>query len=124
MSTKTTRIISIILMVIPSLMIAMSAFMKLSGAEEVVEGLTAGGLGSYVTFFGILELISLALFIYPRTYKIGFLLLCSYLGGAMSIELANGQPPVAAIFLTIIWISVFLRNKLMFLHPAQIKHTN
>ena len=96
-------------------MIAMSAIMKLAGAEQVVQGLTKGGLGQYIMLFGILELLSLVLFIYPKTYKIGFLLLCSYLGGAMSIELVSGQPPMAAIFLVVIWVSVYLRDKLMFL---------
>ena len=119
MSNKTTKIISIVLMVIPSLMIAMSAIMKLAGAEQVVQGLTKGGLGSYIKLFGVLEILSLVLFIYPKTYKIGFLLLCSYLGGAMSIELASGQPPMAAVFLAVIWISVYLRDKLMFLPVTQ-----
>src|ERR1700756_5737510 len=106
MSAKTTRIISIVLMIIPSLLILMSAVMKLTGAEQVVQGLTKAGLGSYIKLFGVIELLSLALFLFPKTYKIGFLLLCSYLGGAMSIELAGGQMPNAAVFLAIIWISV------------------
>jgi sorbitol-specific phosphotransferase system component IIC len=121
MSTKTTRIISIILMGLPSLMLIMSAVMKLTGAEQVVNGLTKIGLGSYITLFGIIELISVALFLYPKTYKVGFLLICSYLGGALSIELATAQPPMAAIFLSIIWIAVFLKDKLMFLIPAKAK---
>lgn len=122
MSAKTKRILSIVLTVLPSIMIAMSAFMKLSGAEQVVQGLTKAGLGAYIKFFGLLEVISLALFLYPKTYKIGFLLLCSYLGGAMSIELAGGQPPMAAIFIAVIWIAVFLRDKLMFLPAAKIEN--
>lgn len=117
MSTKTTRIISIILMVLPSLMLIMSAVMKLTGAEQVVTGLTKIGLGSYITVFGIIELIAVGLFLYPKTYKIGFLLICCYLGGALSIELATAQPPSAAIFLSIVWIAVFLKDKLMFLSP-------
>lgn len=117
MSTKTTRIISIILMVLPSLMLIMSAVMKLTGAEQVVTGLTKIGLGSYITLFGIIELIAVGLFLYPKTYKIGFLLICCYLGGALSIELATAQPPSAAIFLSIVWIAVFLKDKLMFLSP-------
>ena len=124
MATKTSRIVSIVLMAIPSLMIAMSGIMKLIGAEQIVTGLTKAGLGSYVTFFGILELISLALFIYPKTYKVGFLLLTAYLGGALSIELAGGQPPIAAIFLTLIWISVYLRDKQLFLQIIRTKTTN
>ncbi len=119
MSTKTTRIISIVLMAIPSLMLLMSAIMKLSHAEQIVTGLTKIGLGSYITFIGCIELISLILFIYPKTYKIGFLLLCCYLGGALSIELAGGQPPMAAVFLTLIWVSVFLRDRLLFLNPVK-----
>lgn len=114
MSTKTKRIISIALMVLPSLMLIMSAVMKLIGAEQVVTGLSKAGLGSYISFLGVIELLSVALFLFPKTYKIGFLLICSYLGGALSIELATAQPPSAAIFLTIVWIAVFLKDRLMF----------
>jgi len=121
MSAKTKRIISIILMVIPSLMLIMSGIMKLTGAEQVVTGLTKAGLGNLITFIGVIELLSVALFLYPKTYKIGFLLLCSYLGGAMCIELAGGQPPIAAVFIAIIWISVFLREKNMLLPTAENK---
>ena len=114
MSTKTKRIISIALMVLPSLMLIMSAVMKLIGAEQVVTGLSKAGLGSYISFLGVIELLSVALFLFPKTYKIGFLLICSYLGGALSIELATAQPPSAAIFLTIVWIAIFLKDRLMF----------
>ncbi|MBL7909835.1 MAG: DoxX family protein [Bacteroidia bacterium] len=121
MTTKTKRIISIVLMIIPSLMLLMSSVMKLIGAEQIVTGLTKAGLGNFITLIGVIELLSVALFLYPKTYKIGFLLLCSYLGGAMCIEMAGGQPPMAAVFIAIIWISVFLRDKNMFLASAENK---
>src|ERR1700749_19439 len=105
MTTKTKRIIWIILMVLPSFMILTSGVMKLAGSRQIVEGLTKAGLGNYITLLGVIELGSLALFIFPKTYNVGFLLLCSYLGGAMSIELATGQPPMAAVFLAVIWLS-------------------
>src|SRR4051812_1972071 len=107
MKNKTTRIISIILMAIPSLMLIMSAIMKLSGAKQVVEGLGKVGLGNYITLIGIIELLSLALLLIPKTRKIGFLLLCSSLGGEMCINLAGGKPPMAGIFIAVLWISVF-----------------
>lgn len=119
MSKKATNILSIILMVLPSLMLAMSAVMKLIGAKQVMEGLGKTGLGNYVTLLGIIELTSVALFLIPKTHKIGFLLICSYLGGAIAIELAAGRVPSAAVFLAIVWISVFLRNKLMFLQKVK-----
>ncbi|MBC7861758.1 MAG: DoxX family protein [Bacteroidia bacterium] len=120
--SKTARIFSIILMIIPSLMLTMSAIMKLIGTKEVVEGLGKMGLGNYVFLFGVIEILSVALFLIPKTCKIGFLLLCSYLGGAMSIELASGQAPMAAVFIAVLWISVFLRDKAMFL-PAKKAET-
>ncbi|CAN5831761.1 hypothetical protein BH11BAC7_BH11BAC7_06360 [soil metagenome] len=120
MSAKTKRIISIVLMAVPSLMLLMSAFMKLSGAKEIVDALTKGGFGPYIRMLGIIELLSVALFIYPKTFKVGFLLLCCYLGGAFAIELASGQPPMAAIFLVLIWVAAFLREKYMFL-PTELK---
>lgn len=117
--TKTTRILSIVLMVIPSLMLIMSAIMKLSHAPAFVEGFSKSGLGNYLTLIGSIELIAVALFLYPKTSKIGFLLLCSYLGGAIATELASGQAPMAAVFLTLFWVAVYLRNKWMFLGQSK-----
>lgn len=117
--SKTTRIISIVLMVIPSLMLIMSAIMKLTHSQVIVDSFGKAGLGSYITLIGVIELISVALFLIPKTTKVGFLLLCSYLGGALVIELAGGQPPMAAIFLAVIWVSVYLRDKFMFLQKTK-----
>jgi hypothetical protein len=62
-----------------------------------------------------MELLIAALILYPKTNKIGFLLVSCYFGGALSIELAAGEPPFSAIFLALLWISMFLKNKDMFL---------
>ena len=118
MSIKTTRIISIILLAVPSLMLLMSSVMKLAGAKQMVEGLTKAGMGNYIFLLGLIELFSVILLWIPKTRNIGFFLVCSYLGGALSIELAGGQPPSAVIFLAIIWIAVFLRDRTMFLKSA------
>ena len=115
MTAKTKRIVYILLMAITSLMLIMSGVMKLIGGEQVVTGLTKVGLGKFIIMIGIIELISVALFVYPKTFKLGFLLLCSYLGGALCIELAGGQPPMAAVFLALIWIAVYLRDKNIFI---------
>lgn len=119
MSQKTIRIISWTLMILPSLMLLMSAFMKLSGAEEIVQGMTAGGFGDYILLFGVIELAAVLLFLIPKTHNIGFLLLCCYLGGALAVELGSGQPPVAAVLLVVLWIAAFLRNKYVFLVRAE-----
>lgn len=121
-STKTTRIISIVLMAIPSLMLLMSGVMKLIGAQQFVDGLTKGGLGNYIILFGLIELVSVALLWIPKTRNIGFFLICSYLGGALSIELASGQMPTAAIILTIIWIAAYLRDSSLFLRTDKTEN--
>ena len=120
---KTTKIISTVLMVLVSLSLVMSAVMKIIGSQQVIDGLGKAGLGNYIMFIGIIELVSVVLFLIPKTHKLGFLLLCCYLGGAISIELATAQAPSAAIFLAIIWISVYLRNKGMFVHqPGKVEN--
>lgn len=112
------KIASTILTAIIALLLAFSAFGKLTGAEAVVTGLAKMGLGSYVTVIGIAELIFVGLFVYPKTSQWGFLFLCCYLGGAASIELAGGAFPIALVLITLLWISMFLKNKAVFLHPA------
>ena len=115
MTNKTTRIISLVLMILISLSLVMSGVMKLMGGKQVVEGLTKIGLGNYITLLGIIELVSVALLFIPKTYNLGFLLITAYLGGAISIELASGQVPSASIFMAILWVAMFLKNKAMFL---------
>ncbi len=124
MSTKTTRIISIILMILPSAMLVMSAIMKLTHAPAIVEGFSKSALGNHITLIGIIELVTVILFLIPKTTKVGFLLLCSYLGGAIAVELAGGQPPTAAIFLAIVWISVYLKDKMMFVQRSKEEVVN
>jgi len=102
-------------MTIPLLILTLSSFMKITGNQDMVRQLSSIGFGPYITYLGIIEIASVILFIMPKTYKLGFLLLCGYLGGAMSVELSHGRPPIATILLTMIWISVFVRNKEMFL---------
>ncbi len=116
MTTKTKNVVSIVVGAIPSAMLLMSAFMKLSDNPKM-EGLKQG-FGSYVTVFGIMEILFVILFFIPKTQKIGFLLICSYLGGAMSIELSHGMPPMSAVFIALFWISVFIKDRSMFL-PAK-----
>jgi hypothetical protein len=115
--SKATRITAIVLKAIPSLMLVISGIMKLTHAQAIVEGFSKSSLIHFISLIGIIELVSVILFWIPKTAKLGFLLLCAYLGGAISIELAGGQFPGAALFLALIWISVFLSNREVFL-PA------
>lgn len=119
MKNKTTRIISIILISLTGLMVAMSGIMKVIGSEEIVQKMSAGGFGPYITLFGIIELVSVAFLFFRKTFKTGFLLLCCYLGGALAVELSAGEPPIAAFLLTVLWVGSYLRDKSLF--AAEVK---
>lgn len=101
--------------IIPAAILLLSGFAKLSGAPEVVAGLSKLGYGPLIKVLGIAEFIFAALFLYPPTYKIGFYLILSYLGGAAAIEIAGGGPPAALLYIATAWAAVFIRDKYNFL---------
>ncbi len=121
MTTKTTRIVSNVLLGIPTLVLIMGGTMKVIGKEpeSVMAFLTKSGFGNYIIALGLTELIIAALIIIPKTNKIGFLLASCYFAGAFSLEISGAQPFASAVFLTILWIGMFLRNKEMFLVEAK-----
>jgi len=124
MTNKTKNIVSIVVGALPAAMVLMSAIMKLSANPQMVAGLSKGGFGPYIQLFGAIEVISIILFFIPKTKKIGFYLLCSYLGGALAVELGSGSHmPVSAILLALFWVSMFINDKTNFL-PASTNSNN
>lgn len=117
MSSKTKKIVSIVIMVLPAIMLVVSGLAKLSDSEKVVNGLTQMGFGPYIKIFGLAEIIFAVLLFIPATYKTAFFLILSYLGGAAAVEIAAGQPPMGLLLIALAWIGVFLRDKKNFL-PA------
>ena len=111
MSNKAKKILSIIFLALPSLMLVMSGFMKITGGEQVVTGLTKAGYGPYISLFGIAEIIFVILLWIPQTHKIGFYFILSYLGGAAAVEVAGGVFPMAFILIALAWIGFFLKDK-------------
>ncbi|MBN8788624.1 MAG: DoxX family protein [Terrimonas sp.] len=114
MSNKTKKILSTILLVIPSLMVVFSGIMKLAGSEQIVTGLSKIGYGSLISILGIAELVFVALLWIPKTWKVGFFFLLSYLGGAAAIEVSGGKGAVALIFIALLWAGAYLRDNFMF----------
>jgi hypothetical protein len=62
-----------------------------------------------------MEIIFAALFIYPKTMKIGFILLSCYFAGALATELSHGSAFNAFLPLVLLWIAALLRDPLIFL---------
>ncbi|MBO9571060.1 MAG: DoxX family protein [Chitinophagaceae bacterium] len=111
MSQKIIRIAGYTLTIILGLLFAMSAFMKLTQNEAALAQATSFGIeATTYQFIGIIEIISLILFLIPRSGVLGTLLLAAYLGGAIVTHLQHGQPIAMAVAIQILlWITAIIR---------------
>lgn len=116
---KTKKIITIVVTAIASLMVVLSGVMKFSHNPHVVDTLTKVGVIDYINLLGIMEVAFTALFIYPKTMKLGFILLSCYFAGAIATELSHNGPLLNPIMpLALVWTAAFLRDQSVFLPEA------
>lgn len=85
--------------------------MKLTHSETAVAQAASIGLDATTYWWiGVVEVISLVLFIVPRTGVLGALLLIAYLGGAIATHLQHQQPIVMPVAIQVLlWIAAALR---------------
>ena len=111
MSQKAIKITGWVLTLLLGLLFTMSAFMKITGNEEALAQAASMGIDA-ATYqaIGVIEILSLLLFIIPRTGVIGTLLLVAYMGGAIATHLQHQQPIAMAVTVQILlWITAFVR---------------
>ena len=112
--TRAQRIAGNTLIFLPGLVATMSSMVKFAGVPGVVHNMAANGFsGGKLTLVAALEILSAALFLFPRTRSFGVLMLSSFLGGAICThvqmgEYAKGIGP--SILLTLAWIGTWLRH--------------
>jgi len=120
MNTKAYTITTWIITGLISAMIIMSGVMKLTGGEQVVTGLTKVGAIDYIMLLGTMEIVFTALFLFPKTMKIGFLLVTCYFAGAIATDLTHSNPWInPAVLLAIVWVAAFMRDRQLFLPSAK-----
>ena len=101
MSEKTKKIIYWVLTGLVGIVFIGSALGKLSGSAEGIKAAEGFGIGAGAfRTLGIVELISILLFIFPRTGILGTILLVGYMGGAIATHLEHAQSIVAPIVIT------------------------
>jgi len=111
MNSKTKNIIGWVLTGIIVLMMAASATDKIRGSEHALQMTKSFGIapGTY-SLLGIIELLSVLLFAYPRTGILGTLLLASYLGGAIATHLQHQQNIFFPMGIEVlVWITATIR---------------
>ena len=120
MKSKPRRIVGWVLTGIAGLLILSSGIFKLSGAPMIVEGMTKLGVGPYIPLLGTMEIVFTALFVFPKTSKIGFLLVISYFAGALATDLSHGNPIMTPILiLVLVWVAAFLRKPEIFIDQKE-----
>jgi hypothetical protein len=114
---------------IPALLIAgvliTGGILKIAGIHPMLDHFISMGLSvPLVKVIGAAEVIFSLLFVYPRTSKLGLLLLTGYFGGAMAAEIPFHQVMAPMIPLALVWIAAFVRERSNFLPPTKIsKHS-
>ncbi len=114
MERGTRRIAGNILIFLPGLILAMSSVLKFTGVPGVVRQMAAMGFsGSRYTLIAVLELLSAALFLYPRTRSFGVLFMSAFFGGVICAHVQTGEvfkaiPP--AMLLAFAWAGTWLQH--------------
>jgi len=107
---KSKKIKNIAAWVIAGLLTALylfSASMKILQPEQMEQM----KLGDWRIIIAIGEIMSALLFLYPKTNKIGTLLLSSYMGGAIIIHMTGATSIIMpVVVLILVWVVAFLRN--------------
>jgi hypothetical protein len=102
-----------VLSALPVLAMAASSAMKLSHQPKFVET-WVGHFGypeSAATGIGIVELLCVAIYVFPRTRVLGAILVTGYLGGAIATHVRVGDAFVLPLLLGIAaWAGLFLRD--------------
>ncbi|WP_462267342.1 DoxX family protein [Mucilaginibacter sp.] len=111
MSPKIRNIIGWVLTAVLAFIFISSAYMKLAGGAKAIESATGLGISADAfRMLGVVEIVSLILFIIPRTGLLGTLLLAAYLGGAIATHLEHHQSIMAPVIIQcVLWITATIR---------------
>jgi hypothetical protein len=111
MSDKLKKIIYWVLTGLVAFVFVGSALGKLTADADALKMAEGFGLNAQnYTILGVIEIISIILFIIPRTGILGTLLLAAYMGGAIATHLEHGQSVIApCVIQTFLWIVAIYR---------------
>jgi hypothetical protein len=104
----------VVMSALPSLMLLMASAMMLSHSDQAVQGMIKYGYPeSAITGIGLACLLSVILYIIPRTAVLGAILITGYLGGAVTTHVHANEGPmllVPVFFGVLVWGGLFLRD--------------
>ena len=100
---KWQRIVGYMLSILFSFQIFMAGLMKIIANPEMIKVMASlGAMANYTLFVGWGELILLALYWIPQTRKLGFFLMCSFVGGIIATEIIAERPVIVGIITAVL----------------------
>jgi hypothetical protein len=101
-----------VISVLAALVFLMSAFLKLKGGPELMQGIAHLGLPeSMIRPLAILEISCVVIYLIPSTSVLGAILLAGYIGGTICTHWRVGDPFFIQIVLGIlVWLGLYLRE--------------
>ncbi len=116
METKISKSAGIASWIISGLLMALFLFSASGKLFLHPEQMDQMKLGNWRIIIALGELTSALLFLFPKTNKLGTLLLSSYMGGAIIIHMTGGMSiAMPTVVLLLVWLVAYLR------HPALFK---
>ena len=92
------------------ILLFVSAGLKFAVPKVIEQMGLIGFSGGRLHFIAVLECISAALFVNPKTRSFGLLMVSAYLGGAIAAHMGHGQLGFQpAIILALFWLATWLR---------------
>ena len=97
---------------LPTLMLTMSAEMKLSGGADFMKQWAAFGYKpEQALTIGAIELACAVIYAIPQTAALSAVLLTGYLGGAVATHVRAGEPAFAPVLLgAMVWAGLYFRD--------------
>ena len=113
--SKSRRGMGYVLSILATFAIFLSGLLKIFPVAQALEPLEKLGLASYAFEVGLAEVLLALLYWLPRTQRLGFFLLCSYIGAILLGEILMDEFPLPALLLGImIYFGTYLRMPTLF----------
>jgi len=113
------RTLGYTLSIFASLAIFLSGALKFIPLASALEPLEKLGLEAYALEVGLAEVALAILYWLPRTQRLGFFLLCTYIGAILLGEILMDEFPLPALILgTMIYLGTYLRMPTLFSTPT------
>ena len=100
--------------ILPVFVMLATSIMKLIKAPPLVANFEKLNAVEWMLPFGIIQLVSTVLFLVPKTRRIGFFLLCSYLGGIIATRALHDVNHIGIALLSLLWVGMYFEDKELF----------